>query len=288
LPRLPDIWQVIARFRVEPEPTVTDPSAPSGPASPNTQLFRARALEAIDSREGLDELMTIIPSRSLYALIAIGVVLVSGLIWGIFGRVPLVERRAGVVAANGGASIVPAMADGMLISDPLPIGTSVTRGEVLARLRTAALESSPLRAPVDGTIVDVRARGFANVKRGDPVLTIEPAGASLQLVGFVEYRADPPIVPGTAARVTPIDDSGIVTTPIQGHVAIAAPEPATAARVASILGSESLAATLSSTLREVTIAIDSNSAKPAPGSPYSIVLVTGEVSPLAFLFPRGR
>ena len=253
-----------------------------------TPLFRARALEAIDSREGLDELMTIVPSRSLYALMAIGAVLLGALVWGIFGRVPIVERGAGVVTSTSGTSVVPASADGMLVADPLPIGTVVSRGRVLARLRTAALESSPLRAPVDGTIVDVRARAFANVKRGDPILTIEPGGAALQIVGFVDYRADPPVTSGMVARVTPIDDSGVARSPIRGHVVAAAPEPATAARVASILGNETLAASLSSSLREVTVAIDGDASKPAAGSPYSIVLVTGEVSPLAFLFPRER
>ena len=265
-----------------------DPQLPVPVPVTKAQLFRARALEAIDSREGLDELITIVPSRSLFALTAIAAVLLAALAWGVFGRVPIVERGAGVVSSRGGTSIVAASANGTLTSGPLPIGMAVRRGAVVARLRTAALETSPLRAPIDGTIVDVRERPFANVKRGDPVVTIEPAGATLEVVGFVDFRANPPVAEGTVARVTPIDDSGVAIAPVPGHVVLAAPEPATAARVGTVLGNDSLAATLHGTVREVTIALDADAVKGAPGSPYSIVLVVEEVSPLAFLFPRER
>jgi hypothetical protein len=262
-----------------------DSSSPSSTSSGKSSLFRARALDAIDSREGLDELMTIVPERSLYALTAIVVLLVALLLWGIFGRVPIVERGAGVVASSGGTSIVSAPADGTLISGPLPIGSVVTSGRVIARVRTGALEDVPLRAPLDGTIVDVRVRGNVAVKRGDPIVTIEPSGAVLRIVGFVDYRAQPQVVPGMAARVTPIDDSGVAPAALRGRVDAAAPEPATAARVATVIANGSLAATLGGTVREVSITIDGDAGKITPGSPFSIVLVTGEVSPLAFLFP---
>jgi hypothetical protein len=265
---------------------MADPPVPPRTSS-KAPLFRARALEAIDSREGLDELMTIVPARSLYALVAVVAVLLAALGWGIFGRVPIVERGAGVVAATGGTRVVAALADGILPSDPLPIGTVVTRGTVVARLRTAALESSPLRAPIDGTIVDVRQRAGANVKRGDGIVTIEPAGATLHVAGFVDFRADPPIVPGMNARVTPVDDSGVAIAPIRGHVVFSAPEPATPARIASVLGNDAVAATLHGTLREVSVTLDGD-AKAAAGNPCEIVLVVDEVSPLAFLFPRER
>jgi hypothetical protein len=265
-----------------------DSSSPSTTTSGKSSLFRARALDAIDSREGLDELMTIVPERSLYALGAIVVLLVAVLLWGIFGRVPIVERGAGVVSSSGGTSIVSASADGTLISGPLPIGATVTRGAVIARVQTSALEDVPLRSPLDGTIVDVRVRGNVAVKRGDPIVAIEPSGAQLRIIGFVDYRAQPPVVPGMVARVTPIDDSGVAPAALRGRVDAAAPEPATAARVAAVIANGSIAATLAGTVREVSITIDGDPRKVTPGSPFSIVLVTGEVSPLAFLFPIDR
>jgi hypothetical protein len=251
-------------------------------------LFRERALEAIDTREGLDELMTIVPARSLYALVAVVAVLAAALGWAIFGRVPIVERGTGVVASSGGTVTVAALADGLLTRDPLPIGTQVRRGTVVARLRTAALESSPVRAPIDGTIVDVRERAGAAVKRGDAVVTIEPAGATLRVVGFVNFRASPPVVAGMSARVTPVDDSGVAIAPIRGTISSAAPEPATAARIAAVLGNDGAGSSPHGTLREVSIALDGDASAAAAGNPCTIVVVVDEVSPLAFLFPRER
>ncbi len=245
-------------------------------------------MDAIDSREGLDELMTIVPERSLYAVIAVAVLLVALFAWGLFGRIPVVERGAGVVAAAAGTALVTDTVDGTLRFGPLPIGSIVSRGQVVARVRTSALEDVPLRAPADGVIVDVRVRGAAALRRGDLVATIEPSGAPLRIVGFVDYRARPEVVPGMTARVTPIDDSGVALAPMRGRVEAAAPEPATAARVAAVIANGNLAATLGGTVREVSIALGGSATSVTAGSPYTIVLVTGEVSPLAFLFPLDR
>ncbi|MBD5603986.1 MAG: hypothetical protein IAI48_02680, partial [Candidatus Eremiobacteraeota bacterium] len=133
-----------------------------------------------------------------------------------------------------------------------------------------------------------RVRGAAALRRGDVVATIEPSGAPLRIVGFVDYRARPEVVPGMTARVTPIDDSGVALAPMRGRVEAAAPEPATAARVAAVIANGNLAATLGGTVREVSIALGGSATSVTAGSPYTIVLVTGEVSPLAFLFPLDR
>ena len=254
---------------------------------PDRPLFRERALEAIDSLDGLDELITIVPARSWIALAAIGTLLLVLVVWGVFGRVPVVKRGAGIVSAAGGQQTAIAPAAGVLIAEPLPIGSVVEPGEVVARIRTAMLETVPLRAAVGGRVVDVRHRISDVVKRGDPIVTIEPQGARLSVEGFVEYSVRRPIAVGTAAELKPLDESSGLASPERGTIVAAAPQPASAERVAAILGNDRVAR---DPARDERSRSDDRrrrqrAASFPAGAPFDIAVVTDEVSPLQFLFP---
>jgi len=255
--------------------------------TPDRPLFRARALESIDSIDGLDEVMTIVPARSWIALAAIGVFLLALIGWGVFGTMPIVVRGAGVVSASGGLRSAIAPATGFIVSGPLAIGTTVAPGDVIARVRTAMLETIPLRAEIYGFVVDLKHRNNEAVVRGDPIATIQPQGTHLTIDGFVQYGVRQSIGPGTPAEVKPLDETATLASPMRGTIVAAAPYPASAERISSVLGNDRVASELRGTsLREVTIDVRGGTL-PA-GAPYSIAVVTSEVSPLRYLFPNAR
>jgi hypothetical protein len=257
---------------------------------PGANLFRASALRAVDTLDGLDEVMTIVPARSWIALSALSVALLAGILWAIFGRVPVVVRGTGVIAGSGGTRPVVVLSDGYLVDSPLPIGATVRRGDVIARVRTSAMETSPLRAPVAGVVIDVAFGAGAAVKPGDTIVTLEPLGATPVVDAFVGFRSDRPVLPGMTARVTPIDVSGTPGRALRGLVLSSAPAPASDQRMRTVLGSESLAAAVANqSTREVTIALQHYAAGRLPaGAPCSVVVTVDQVSPLAFVLPRDR
>lgn len=252
-------------------------------------LFRERALEAIDSIDGLDELITIVPARSWIALAAIGTLLITLVVWGVLGRVPIVERGAGIATTGGGPQNAIAPAAGVIIAGPLVIGTIIERGDVIARVRTSRLETIPVRATLRGRVIDVKHRTSDAVGRGDPIVTIEPIGTTTTIEGFVEYGVRQPIAPGTPAEIKPLDESSTLASPIRGVIVAAAPQPATAERIAAVLGNDRVASSLHGTsAREVTIDVRDAPDRFPAGAPYAIAVVTDEVSPLRYLFPHAR
>ena len=51
-------------------------------------LFRKVALDKLSSPEQLDQLITLTTPRAWFALIAIGGILVTAILWGVFGSIP--------------------------------------------------------------------------------------------------------------------------------------------------------------------------------------------------------
>lgn len=70
----------------------------------NKNLFRQEALERLSSPERLDELMHLVTFKSWLPLGTLGIFLGMGLLWSIFGRVPVTTSGRGVFVQQSATS----------------------------------------------------------------------------------------------------------------------------------------------------------------------------------------
>ncbi len=269
--------------------------------SERNSLFREEAVEAIDSVERFDEAIAVVSSRSVLALAIIGGLLFLGVLWAIFGHIPVGLEGRGVIVAGSGIAPVVASAEGTLIELPGHVGDVVAEGQAVARMRTTTGDIIALRAPVGGTLAQRSPQLGSFVRLGDAVATIEPVGASPTAVIFVPVETDRRVTAGMPVRLSPSDARPDVFGFLRGHVTYAAPFPATPDRIKAALQTDAIAEGFSPDVpvREVHVALDvdaqgnlvwsglANSGRTlSPGTPCSATIVVEERPPISFILPQ--
>lgn len=178
----------------------------------NQQIYRKEALERMGSPEQLDQLMTVTSRRGWMALGAIGLLLLTALVWSLLGEVPTRVEGHGVLVRLGGVVSVPAPWAGTVASVSVQVGETIEQGQELARLLPPGVydpgRATPLSSPLDGRILHIGAFQGDVVAERSPLLIIESPDRPLQAVVYVPagdgYRVevDDPvqIVPATAKK----------------------------------------------------------------------------------------
>jgi HlyD family secretion protein len=108
-------------------------------------LFRKAALDKMASPERLDELMRVTSPTGWLAVVTIGVVLASVVVWSIVGTIPTRVAGLGILAA-GTYYFIEADAGGTLIELELAVGKLVAAGETVAIIDQPSLEEDQGRA----------------------------------------------------------------------------------------------------------------------------------------------
>jgi HlyD family secretion protein len=101
---------------------------------PKKQIFRKVALERLASPEQLDLVMQVTSPRSWIALAAVGLLLVTLVIWGIFGSIPEKTQATGILLKQSGIFDVDAPGTGQIVEIGVSEGDSVERGQVVGRI----------------------------------------------------------------------------------------------------------------------------------------------------------
>lgn len=95
-------------------------------------IFRKTSLDRLSSPEQLDRLITVTSPRIWLTVITIGVVLACGILWGIFGTIPLKVDTSGILVSSGGVSSVSSTVNGKVTDVRVNIGDEVKKGDTLA------------------------------------------------------------------------------------------------------------------------------------------------------------
>ena len=102
-------------------------------------LFREVSLERLSSPEQLDELIKVTSPRAWFALVAMGCILISAIVWGFLGSIPTKITGHGILINNGGVTSVKHHASGQVIDVRYKPGDIVKKGDVLARIELPEL-----------------------------------------------------------------------------------------------------------------------------------------------------
>jgi HlyD family secretion protein len=97
-------------------------------------LFRKVALDKLSSPEQLDQLITVTTPRAWYALIAIGCILATSVLWGILGNIPTKVNGQGVIANSFGIYNIVNTGSGQIADIRVAVGDHVKKGDVVARI----------------------------------------------------------------------------------------------------------------------------------------------------------
>jgi len=97
-------------------------------------IFRKVSLERLSSPEQLDQLFSVTNPRAWFALIAIGCILATSLLWGIFGSVPTRVSGQGIIIKSFGVHNIAHTVGGQISDVRVSVGDMVKRGDVVARI----------------------------------------------------------------------------------------------------------------------------------------------------------
>lgn len=99
-----------------------------------TPVFRKVSLDRLSSPEQLDQLMQVTDPRGWLALSALGVMVLLGVLWGVFGTVTETVAGPGMLIKSGGVFEVVPSAGGRVVDLSVEVGDVVREGQVVARI----------------------------------------------------------------------------------------------------------------------------------------------------------
>jgi len=119
---------------------------------PKRGIFRERVSDRGVSPEHLDHLLPVVAVPAWVPLVSVGALIGCGLVWGVFGRLPVTVAGEGLLVHPRRVVPVQAPASGVLTTVDVRVGDRVQRGQVLGTIEqselTAELEQLRLRRSV--------------------------------------------------------------------------------------------------------------------------------------------
>ncbi len=100
----------------------------------NNELFRKVSLDRLSSPEQLDQMVAVTTPKAWLALIGIAIILITAIIWSIFGAIPTNVNGQGILINSYGIQNIIHTHSGQVTDIRVAAGDQVKRGEVVARI----------------------------------------------------------------------------------------------------------------------------------------------------------
>lgn len=104
------------------------------------KLFRKEAIERLSSPEQLDQLVEVVDPKAWIPLAAIGLLLVTAALWGVFGRLPLNVSGQGVLVRPRRVVQLQVPGGGRVVSLNIQPGDTVQEGETIGFIDQSSTE----------------------------------------------------------------------------------------------------------------------------------------------------
>lgn len=98
------------------------------------EIFRKVALERMSSPEQLDQLITVTSPTGWISLLVLGGLLVTAVLWGIYGSIPTQVQGQGIILGKEGILGIQAQNTGEVIRMNVSVGDIVEEGQIIARI----------------------------------------------------------------------------------------------------------------------------------------------------------
>ncbi|MEH2151800.1 NHLP bacteriocin system secretion protein [Nostoc sp.] len=104
------------------------------------KLFRKEALDRLSSPERLDQLMQVVQPNKWIPLAAMGSLIAVGLVWSVFGRIPITIAGQGVVVFPSKVAGFQSPSSGQILNLYIRTGDEVKKGQVLGTIDQTELQ----------------------------------------------------------------------------------------------------------------------------------------------------
>jgi HlyD family secretion protein len=141
--------------------------------SQQSSVFRKVSLDRLASPEQLDQLMQVTDAKGWLALGAIGVVLVTAVVWGFAGSIPESVAGTGILVKSGGVFEVIPSSGGRIVDVAVGVGDSVNEGQVVARVAQTDLANRVQAARLEIEQLHEQHRQLASFSDRDEQLQTE-------------------------------------------------------------------------------------------------------------------
>lgn len=215
----------------------------------NKPIFRQAALERLSSPEQLDQLVRVTHPLGWLSLLALSLVLLSAVVWGVVGRLPIQVTGQGILISTGGIHDVVSPGPGQVMNVYGQAGDVIRAGQMVAEIADASQSRIPVSSPYSGRILELKVDSGSQVESGTPLLSVEglnPDGlVDLVAVIYTAPAEGKKIQPGMQVQVSPStvrrEEYGFML----GKVASVGQFPATSQGMQRVLGNPELVKTLS-------------------------------------------
>jgi HlyD family secretion protein len=131
------------------------------------KLFRDESLERLSSPERLDQLMNVVNPRAWLPLAGLGSLVATGLLWSIFGRLPLTVAGQGVLIYPRSVVQFQAPSDGTILKLNIKSGAVIKKGDIIGTISQPSLEQQlkQEREKLDQLVSQARASDLVRTTR---------------------------------------------------------------------------------------------------------------------------
>ncbi|MGB1249040.1 MAG: biotin/lipoyl-containing protein [Candidatus Promineifilaceae bacterium] len=201
----------------------------------SSSIFRKVSIDRLSSPEQLDMLLEVVNPRSWLVFVALVVVLIGGLAFGAFVRVPTTISAEGVLLNHGSLVPIDAPASGYVSNLSIDEGDVIAVGQQLAMLETEA-GPRPLFSMQDGRVIQLLIARGNTIEVDDLLLVLEPLDETILPSVLALLPAD------QADEVTAdtLVDVSIANQSIVGQVRTVSQLPINAAALTRLVGSDNV------------------------------------------------
>jgi HlyD family secretion protein len=142
----------------------------------DNRVFRQAVLDRLASPEQLDKLMRVTDAKGWFALVGLGLLLVTAVVWGFLGNVPTKVAASGILIYSGGLADVVAMSRGQVTALEVEVGEYVKEGQAIAKVAQPELVEQI--AAMEAKIAELR-RNYEKAKAtGERDVTLRMGASS--------------------------------------------------------------------------------------------------------------
>ncbi|HEX2909495.1 MAG TPA: HlyD family efflux transporter periplasmic adaptor subunit [Chloroflexia bacterium] len=167
------------------------------------EVFRQSALAKLAAPEELDQTVQITNRRGWIALIGGLAVVVAAVVWSFLGSVPVQLQTTGILFRQDGIQEVRTSQAGRLTDLSVKPGDVLKQGQVIGKLQTDNGEQIDLKAPANGTALEVPVEKGSAVDQGALVASLEQPDKPLKALLFVPLTQSKQLTPGLKVQLSP-------------------------------------------------------------------------------------
>jgi hypothetical protein len=212
-------------------------------------IFRQVALERLSSPEQLDQMMRVTNPTGWAILLALSLLLLAVILWGIFGRVSTKVVGEGILLVPGGVKDIVSSVSGQVVDVYFDAGDVIQADQVVARVAERdEVVSTEVVSAHSGHILEIKVDSGTLVERGTPILSLEVMDSGLrdlEVVIYLPAAEGKKVRSGMDVQVSPSTVEREVYGFMLGKVVSVGEFPATRQGMLRVLGSEELVQALS-------------------------------------------